>query len=49
MPKAVYEELKGYVVTMPVLYDNVSVLILDFVGFLAVENYSSSRAVPSDQ
>lgn len=33
MPKAVYEEFKSFGVVTPQLYDPVSVLMLDFVGF----------------
>ena len=33
MPRSVYEELKEYGTTAPALYDPVSVLMLDFVGF----------------
>lgn len=33
MPKSVFEELKSFGVTTPQRYDDVSVLMLDFVGF----------------
>ncbi|MEQ8966578.1 MAG: adenylate/guanylate cyclase domain-containing protein [Azospirillaceae bacterium] len=33
MPKAIYEELKAFGVTTPQRFDEVSVLMLDFVGF----------------
>jgi hypothetical protein len=33
MPRSVYEELKEYGTTAPQLFDPVSVLLLDFVGF----------------
>jgi len=48
MPKAIYEELKSYGVTTPVLYNEVSVLMLDFVGFTEMTVSSDPTALVSE-
>ena len=48
MPKAIYEELKSYGVTTPVLYEEVSVLMLDFVGFTEMTISSDPTALVSE-
>ncbi len=48
MPKAVYEELKDYGVTTPTRYDEVSVLMLDFVGFTEMTISSDPTVLVSE-
>lgn len=48
MPKAVYEELKDYGVTTPTRYDQVSVLMLDFVGFTEMTISSDPTVLVSE-
>lgn len=48
MPKAVYEELKDYGVTTPTRYEQVSVLMLDFVGFTEMTISSDPNVLVSE-
>jgi adenylate cyclase len=48
MPKSVYEELKAFGVTTPQRYENVSILMLDFVGFTALSNRVEPMALISE-
>jgi adenylate cyclase len=48
MPKAVYEELKDYGVTTPTRYDQVSILMLDFVGFTEMTISSDPNVLVSE-
>jgi adenylate cyclase len=48
MPKAIYEELRDYGVTTPVLYEEVSVLMLDFVDFTEMTVSSDPTVLVSE-
>jgi adenylate cyclase len=48
MPRAVYEELKDYGTTTPQKFDDVSVLMLDFVGFTEMAVSQDPGAVVSE-
>lgn len=48
MPRTVYEELKDFGVTTPVRYDDVSVVMLDFVGFTEMTNNSDPTLLVSE-
>ena len=48
MPKAIFDELKDYGVTTPTRYDEVSVLMLDFVGFTEMTVSSDPNVLVSE-